>query len=253
MSRAAMMLASVAVVFAGSAGVRAADDDPKEILAKAVKAHGGEEHLLKHPAARSVNKGKITLPGVGEADFTQTVAYMLPGKFRDVMELSIGGQNVKVVTIMNGDAISITAMDKDVPITDDIKKAMKDATEMMQMVRVAPVLKDLKNYELSLFGDTKVEDKPAVGVRITAKNKKEVTLFFDKKTNLLVKIEHRTTAPGGGAEVAEERIMLSYQKDKNGIAIPKKVLVKQDGKTFIEAESSEFEFLEKIDDSEFKK
>lgn len=250
MSRVSWMLASV-VLLAG-APVFAADDDPKEILTRAVKAHGGEEHLMKHPAARSVNKGKITLPGVGEAEFTQTLAYMIPGKFRDSMELSIGGQSVKILTIMNGDAISITAMDKDVPVTDEIKKTMKDAVEMMSMTRLAPLLKD-KNFELSLFGETKVDEKPAIGVRVTAKSKKEITLFFDKKTNLLVKLEHRTTAPNGGGEVAEERFVLAYQKDKNGIPVPKKVLVKQDGKTFLEAESSEFEFLEKIDDSEFKK
>jgi len=251
MSRVAV-LTSVMVLFAGSTAVRAADDDPKEILAKAVKAHGGEEHLMKHPAARAQNKGKINLPGVGEAEFTQSMAYMLPNKLRDSMELSIGGQSIKVVTIMNGDAISIVAMDKEVPITDEIKKAMKDPMEMMSMVRLAPLLKG-KDFELSLFGEAKVDEKPAVGVRVTAKSKKEMTLFFDKKTGLLVKIEHRTTSPNGGGEVAEERIILSYQKDKNGIPVPKKVLVKQDGKTFIEAESSEFEFLEKIDDSEFKK
>ena len=251
MMRAFAPLVAVFALAAGSPGVRA-DDEPKDIIARAVKAHGGEEFLTKHPAARAQNKGKITIPGVGEADFTQEVSFMLPNKFRDAMELNVAGQTIKVLTIMNGDTISITAAGKDVDITDDIKKAMKDAMEMMAMARIAPLLKD-KTYELSLFGEAKVEDKPAVGVRVSAKGKKDITLFFDKKTDLLVKLEHRTTSPNGGGEVAEERIIQEYRKDKDGRSLPKKVLVKHDGKNFLEAESVEFSFLEKIDDSEFKK
>lgn len=37
MSRASVMLASAVVLFAGTGSVRAADDDPKEIVARAVK------------------------------------------------------------------------------------------------------------------------------------------------------------------------------------------------------------------------
>src|SRR4051794_25965905 len=86
-----------------------AEDGPKDILAKAIKAHGGEEYLTKHIASKNKNKGKITLPGVGEAEFTQETASMLPDKFRESMELTIGGNTIKVVTVMNGDKISIDA------------------------------------------------------------------------------------------------------------------------------------------------
>jgi hypothetical protein len=252
MSRAVTSMASVLMVFAAIQSVRAADDEPTEILARAIKAHGGEEFLMKHKAGRSQIKGKITLPGLGEAEFTQTVAYMLPNKFRDQLELSISGQTVKIETIMNGDAISISGMGSDVEITDNIRKAIKEAVGMMEAVRLVPLVKD-KAYELSLFGEAKVDEKPALGVRVSGKGKKEMTLFFDKKTNLLAKIEHRTIEADSGNEVAEERIVLEYNKDKNGIPVPKKVLVKHDGKTFLEAETGDFTYLEKIDDSEFKK
>jgi len=251
MSRAFASLFSAFVLFAAAPGVRAADEDPKAIIARAVKAHGGEEFLTKHMAARTQNKGKINVPGVGETDFTQEVAYMLPNKFRENIDLNVGGQNIKVSTLMNGDAISIEAAGKAVDVTDSIKKAMKDATEMMTMARLVPLLKD-KTYELSVFGEAKVEEKPAIGIRVTSKSKKEITFYFDKKTNLLAKLEHRTVDAGTGAEISEERIVLEY-KVKDGIPMPKKVLVKHDGKTFIEAEVVEFTYLEKIDDSEFKK
>ena len=252
MSRLLAPLFSTVIVIAGSSALRAADDDPKVILQKAIKAHGGEDFLLKHQAVRASNKGKISIPGVGEAEFTQDMAYMLPDKLKDKLDLSIGGQNISIVTVMNGDKLSIEAAGKAVDITDDIKKAMKDAQYMMSIARLAPLLKD-KSYEISLFGAAKVEEKPAIGVRVTAKGQKEITLFFDAKTGLLAKLEHRTVEAGTGAEINEERIILEYKKNTDGISVPKKVLIKHDGKTFIEAESVEFTYLEKIDEGEFKK
>jgi len=251
MSRALSPLLSAVVLLAAAPGIRAADDDPKAIVTRAIKAHGGEEFLSSHPAARSTNKGKITIPGLGEAEFTQDIQYMLPDKLKDNLELSIAGQKITVATLMNGDKLSIEAAGKPVEITDAIKSAMKDATQMMKVARLVPLVKD-KQYELSLFGEEKVEEKPAVGVRVSAKGLKDMTLFFDKGTGLLVKVEHRTVEAGTGNEINEERIVREYVKDKDGIPVPKKVIVKHDGKTFIEAEA-EVTYLEKIDDSEFKK
>src|SRR4249919_2942732 len=82
------------------ASLRAADDDPKAILSKAIKAHGGEEFLTKHMAGQSRHKGKITLAGVGEVEFTQETAYMLPDKLKESVELTVAGQKIKVVTLM---------------------------------------------------------------------------------------------------------------------------------------------------------
>ena len=251
MTRLLMSLCSVAALVVVSGGVRAADDDAKAIIAKAIKAHGGEEYLTKNKAARMQNKGKLTIPGVGESEFTQDLAYMLPDKLKDTLELNIGGQKISIVTVMNGDKLSIEAAGKPIDITDDIRKAMKDAQHMMTVSRMVPLLKD-KSYELSIFGEAKVEDKPAIGIVVASKGKKDITLFFDKKTNLLAKIEHRTVEAGTGNEIGEERIILEY-KNKDGIPFPKKVLVKHDGKTFLEAECLESVMLEAIDEAEFKK
>lgn len=251
MPRALSPLLSAVVLLAAAPGLRAADDDPKAILTRAIKAHGGEEFLTNHPAARSTNKGKINVPGLGEAEFTQDVQYMLPDKLKDNLELSIAGQKITIVTLMNGDKLSVEAAGKPVEITDAVKSAMKDAIRMVKVARLVPLVKD-KEYELSLFGEAKVEDKPAVGVRVSAKGQKDLTLFFDKETGLLVKLEHRTAEPGTGNEVNEERIVREYAKDQDGIPVPKKVIVKHDGKTFVEAEA-EVTYLEKIDDSEFRK
>jgi len=251
MRRTRFALLSAVVLLGLAAAARAADDDVKAIVTRAIKAHGGEETLTKYKAAQSKNKGKITIAGVGEVDFTQELSLMQPDKLKDVMELQIGGKTISVVTIANGDKLSIDADGKAVDINDDIKEALKDAQHMMKTARLVTLLKDKEN-ELSLVGEVKVEDKPAVGIRVASKGHKDISLFFNKDTGLLAKVEFRAKSPMGGKEYTEERIILEYEKT-NGIPRPKKVLVKHDGEKFLEAEVVEAKFLEKLDDSEFKK
>ena len=247
---AALMLSVVFPLALGSAA-RAADD-PKEIIAKAIKAHGGEEFLSKNKATQSKNKGKITIPGVGETEFTEEVMYMLPDKLKESLEMKIANQTINLQTLINGDKATVELNGKAIDLPDAAKDSIKGTGYLLQIGRLVPLLKE-KRFELNLIGDDKVEGKEVVGVRVSAKDQKDVNLYFDKKTNLLAKIEHRTADPMTGMEVNEERFVLEYQKNKDGVNLPKKVLIKHDGKEFLQAEVLEIQFLEKIDENEFKK
>jgi hypothetical protein len=252
MSRVLMALSCAGALALLAPGLRAADD-PKAVVARAVKVHGGEDYLSKMKAGRSKNKGKINLPGIGEAEFTQETAYMLPDKFKESMELEVMGQKIAVKTLASGDAVSIEANGMQVPVNDAIKAAMNDARHMMKVARMVSLLKE-PGFELSAFGEEKVEGKPAVGVRVSAKGQKDITLFFDKETGLLAKVQYRSTDPMTQAERDEERIVVEYgPKNADGVVMPKKMLVKHDGKTFMEVEVVESKLLEKLDDAEFKK
>lgn len=239
------------VALLGGSTARAADDDPKEIIAKAIKAHGGEEFLTKHPGQRSKNKGTIDIPGVGEVEFTQDVAVMLPDRGKESLEMTIAGQKVSVATLINGDDVSINVNGKDMELDDKVKEVIRNGAYLLKLSRFVPLLKD-KSYELSLVGEDKVDRDPVIGVRISSKGHKDINVYFDKKTYLLRKMEYRSIDLAG-KEISEERIITEYGKDKDGIPVPKKVVVKHDGKTFLSAEVLEVTLLEKIDDSEFKK
>jgi hypothetical protein len=80
-----------------------------------------------------------------------------------------------------------------------------------------------------------------------------VNVYFDKETGLLAKMEYQTIDASNGKEINEERIVKEYMKNKDGIMVPKKIVLKQDGKAFAETETVEMKFLESLDDSEFKK
>lgn len=249
----ACLLLSAPTILPCIAAADPAPDDAAAIIAKAIKAHGGAEALTKYKATQASSKGKITLPGVGEVECTQEVATMLPDKVKETVHLTVNGNPIDVVTVMNGDTFSIEAAGKDVPITDDIKKTLKEARYTIGVARLVALVRD-KGFELSVIGEDKVEGKPAVGVLVKSEGHRDVSLYFDKGTGLLAKVERRAVDPLSGKEFSEERIILSYgEKGKEGIAPPKEVLVKRDGETFLRAEAVWVSLFESLDDSVFKK
>src|SRR5437867_3064442 len=72
---------------AGQAQQARAADEPKDIIAKAIKAEGGEDKLAKLQAGQTKSKGKIEL--LGGITFTQEVSYQMPGKFKEVLNLTV--------------------------------------------------------------------------------------------------------------------------------------------------------------------
>jgi hypothetical protein len=232
-----------------SATPAASAQDAMAIIDKAIKAHGGADKLAKMAALRLKTKGTIELLG-NSAAFTQESAIQMPDKIKDTMQLDFMGQNIGVVTVFDGKKGWINANGMTMDMNDDIMEAMKEAVYMMSMQGFTG-LKD-KKYELSLLGDAKVNDRPAVGVKISSKGHKDVNVYFDKESGLMAKMEHRTKDLMSGQEVAEERIVTDYH-EVDGIKTGKKVLVNRDGKKFLEAEVLDIKFPDKIDDGEFTK
>src|SRR5438445_725224 len=73
-----------------------------------------------------------------------------------------------------------------------------------------------KGVELSSLAETKVDGKPAVGVVVKSKGHRDVKLYFDKASGLLVKREHPVVDPSTGKEVVQEVLFRDYQ-DKDGL------------------------------------
>src|SRR4029453_7619175 len=156
---------------------------------------------------------------------------------------TIMGMNISVRTYVNGDKVILELNDKEVDMADKVKAAIKDVGHVQEVARLVP-LKD-KAFEVTLIGEDKVEGKKVVGIRVTKKGQKDVSLFFDKETGLLAKLEYRGAEPGTDNEVNEERIVKEYEKNADGIPLPKKILIKHDGKQFLEAEILEIKHFEK--------
>jgi hypothetical protein len=107
-------------------------------------------------------------------------------------------------------------------------------------------------YKLSPLGEVKVHDKPAVGVRVASEGYRDVNLFFDKASGLLVKTEARTTDVQSGEEKTEEKLLSDY-KETEGVQRPGKVVVLRDGKKLLTLQIDEIKAVDKFDKDFFTK
>jgi hypothetical protein len=238
---------AMGLLLAGSSWA-SAQDDAKSILEKAVKAHGGAEKLSQIKAQQAKSKGRLEL--LGGLDFTQESTFQYPTKFKEAMHLSVMGNMVDVVTVFNGKDGWISAMGQTMPLEGDQMEAVKEAMDMLTLARLAFL--GGKDYELAGLGESKINDRPCVGVKISRMGKKDVNLYFDKETNLLTKLEHRVKDPMAGMEVNEERFISEYQ-EMDGMKVAKKASIHRDGKKFMDIEILEVKFLDKVEDGAFEK
>lgn len=224
-----------------------AADEPRAIIDKAIKALGGEEKLSKK-AGQSKGKGSIEL--MGGLSFNQESSFSLPDKFKEILDLEVNGQKINVTTAYNGKEAWIVANGQALPTNDGLIKELKEVTNVMRIGKLV-YLKE-KQYEVSTLGESKVDGKEVVGIKVARKGYRDVDMYFDKKSGLPVKVERRAVDIQSNQEYTEERIVTEYQ-DVDGAKVAKKVLVNRDGKKFMEIEIKEFKLLDMLDDNEFAK
>jgi hypothetical protein len=235
-----------------TAGARLqADDQPdaKGIVDKAIKATGGEEKLAKHKAATSKGKGKINLMG-NEIEFTFEAAVQPPKQSRRRFEADVSGTKFERTIVFNGDKGWITMMGNTDEMSQDQLAAEREDLYAAWVATLEP-LKDAA-FKLAPLGEIKIGDRPAVGVKVSHKDHKDVSLYFDKDKGLLLKVQRRTKDSMTGQEVDQETFYSDYKED-DGVQRSRKQKTKRDGNDFLEIEITESKRLERLDDSTFAK
>ncbi len=230
-----------------------ADDaaDMKALIEKAMKAHGGADNLAKQQAATFNMKGQVHVQGL-DIEFKGEISHQYPEKLRVVIEGEVMGTAFKVIQVVNGDKGWIN----DPQGSREMSKAeLAEAREGVNANSVARlvVLRD-KAYTLAPLGESKVGDKEAIGVLVQRKGYRDVSLFFDKKTFLLLKTETRVkdVQGGGDTELTQETFYDEYKK-VGEVQVVHKQTIKRDGKPYIESEITDFKAHDKLDDSVFAK
>jgi hypothetical protein len=243
-------LAAVAVgLVLGAAGSRAGEQaEAKALLDKAMKALGGKEKLAKLNTA-SV-KGKITLSEGGK-ELSVEIEGVWKGtsQYRADLDVQEGDNNFKGVLVINGEKGWLKKGDqaaKEAP--EGMAAFIQNLFYAVRMPQLLPALSD-KAYKLTTLAETKVDEKDAVGLLIEHKDRKDVSVYFDKKSGLPLKSEVRLTEPGSGKEITVAYHYGDYKKF-DGVKFSAKIILKVDDKE-LTAEVSEIKSLEKVEASQF--
>ena len=247
----------LAALFVAPLSVRADDAKPgidaeaKVIVEKAIEAQGGKEALEKYKASSSKVKGEMALFGV-QIPFTGDVVSMQPDKVFSQIDASMQGQQITVVQIVNGDKLKQTMNGMPSPMEDAQKKEMKQLPLMLEVSSLTPLLKGDK-FTVKAEKDEKVGDVDASVILVTGKDLKDVRMFFDKKTGLVLKTTRKGLGLGAGADMVEvtEETMVSEWKTIDGVKMPSKSVVSHDGKKFMTMEMTEMKLMDKADPKKF--
>lgn len=223
-----------------------ADDAANKVVEAAVKAHGGADVLNKLKAGTSKIKGDMTVFGM-DLEFTGDLAYELPDKYKMTILTEVAGQKLTVVQLVNGSKVKNTLNGMPTGLGAAEKAELAQAAALQEVAQLTPLLGSTK-YTIKAEKDEDVTGAPASVVLVTAKDFKATKLFFDKKSNLLVKTSRKGLAPGMGEpqEVAEETILSDYKK-VDGMMTPMKMTVLHDGKKFMNVTVTEAKVMEKAD------
>lgn len=201
----------------------------REIIARGIKAAGGEAAVKKQQSSTMKEKGKYY--GMGEGlPYTGNYAMQWPDKFR--MEI----EGVFTI-VVNGKKGWMKAGDMVKELSKEEFDQQLESLRVGWITTLVP-LKD-KAYSLDVVGESKVEGKPAIGVRVTAKELPDVTLFFDTNTGLLIKAEYRTKSQEQGFKEVNQEVFYSDHREVDGAQVPAKLVIKRDGKIYLEAENYE--------------
>jgi hypothetical protein len=231
--------------------VRADEDaELREVVERAIKAHGGLDNLTKFKASASKQKGKFH--GLGQAlDYASDVSVQLPDCFRIEVRSKAGDQDFTFIQVIAGNKGWFKFGDN----TQELDKDMlAEAKEQMNASNISHLacLKD-KEYKLSPLGEVKVGDRPAIGVRVEHKGCRDVSLFFDKKKGLLLKMETRGKDVMQGGQEYTATTRYDDYKEIEGIMVAHKTNIERDGKPYVDGEMTEATISEKLDDSVFAK
>ena len=243
-------IVAVAILFGALNPLRADDDAKvKEVIDKAIKAHGGEDNLKKFKASVIKSKGKFH--GFDNPiDYISETSVQLPDKISTIVESKAGDMDFKFIQVVNGNKGWIKFGDNTMDMNEDMLKEAREQMNASNISHLTPLLG--KDYKLSGLGEMKVGDRPAIGVRVERKDYRDVNLFFDKEKGLLLKSESRGKDAMSGQEYTGETFYEDYKK-VDDMMVAHKVTIKRDKKVFVEGETTSVKYSEKLDDKVFDK
>jgi len=229
-----------------SAGVAVAQEKPQDIIERAIKAHGGQEKLSRIACDKAKIQGTV-LESEKETPFTAETYVNPPAQLKSTITLIANDRKIILVQVLNGDKATVTLDGQPQKVTAAAEGDMRENLHLQRCVRLAPLLTE-KGFELTALEETKVNDQPVYGVKVAMKGHKDLRMYFDKGTNLLVKTEH--PHEDGGKEVKQEEFYSTNKDLGGGFKRATRITVFRDGKKVEDAEMSEVKYLEKIPDAE---
>jgi hypothetical protein len=100
-------------------------------------------------------------------------------------------------------------------------------------------------FQLTPLDEIVLDERSAVGVKVSHHDRPDVRLYFDKEAMTLVRLSR---------EVGGRSLEFTYDDfaELDGLVYPKKIVHSVNGKKSVEMETTEFKFLDEVDETIFE-
>jgi hypothetical protein len=132
------------------------------------------------------------------------------------------------------------------------KPARAEACEQAwayNLARLAPLT--ARELRFRWLGQSKVLQRPALGLSVQRPDRRVVKLFFDKENGLLLASQ---TKSRDLLDLEQEFLLEMFYSDYRkieGISVAHKITMRRDGKPYMEMECQDYRFSESLDDEAF--
>jgi len=220
----------------------------RDVARLAMKAMGGNRLAGAHAATWKA-KGTATINGE-EIEFDAKWAIQGERQLKITADAQANGSAIKALILVNGDkgwaalAGLEEEMDKD-RLAEEQERAYLD-----WLATFVPL--DDSRLKLTGLGESKVDGRAAVGIKVQRAGRRDVELFFDKDKGLLLKSQMRVKDLMGGADV-EQHVFYRDYKEQGGVPRATRVTYLWDKNPYLDMAVSGFKLHKKLPEKLFQK
>ena len=247
MTRTSLYVSAILLLGAPASGSEAVS--PADIIRKAIRAQGGKEKVTRISCYRGKSSGRLT---INDTVFPVTIAFWhkSPHFMKVSADVVVDGEIVVDTLVVSGTQ-GWHKRDEVVRELSEIQvEAAQEGFYKYQVLQLFPLLEN-PSFKLFKLGESRIEDRVAIGLSVASQGHRELKLYFDKETGLLIKCDSQTL--GRGLKMVLQEEFFRDYRDFEGLKFPWKNLVLWNGKKHLEDELTELRFLEKMDPNEFNK
>jgi hypothetical protein len=192
-------------------------DDVRQVLLRAIKAHGGKERLVAIRSYHTRTTGSTFRQGM-VVEFVAEKWEELPSRMKVTAVVTDGQAKEAEIRVTNGEKTWRKIDDQQAELLADAFHALvQEGLYTRYLMTLVPLLED-KTLSISMIGESILAKRAVVGLRVVAKEKQETEFFFDKETWLL---SRRVTKGAGPTrdEPPVDEYFYEY-KDFGGLKYP---------------------------------
>lgn len=226
----------------------------KELLNKAITAHGGAEALQKLYTATWKGRGLLYKDGKEDKPlpFFGEWSAALPERYRYTYGFRAGGGSFPITTGILGEkgwrSMRPNSAADDLPAKH--LKAEQEEAHAVYVTRLVPLFSN--DYQLTVMPVAQRDNRFILGLKVDRKGYHTIYLFFDRQKSLLTWMDRKVAEPETDKEVLQETGYLNF-KQMGGATLPQSITIRKGKKLAMELEIESVTPRTEIAEKEFQK